>query len=74
MAAALTTNQTFSGVTTHWPADGSDERLAVDLSGLPVFDAERNVQGHRGFGICRDTALIASSRSCVRGPRSGSGR
>ncbi len=58
VAAALTTNQTFSGVTTQWPADGSDERLAVDLSGLPVFDAERNVQGHRGFGICRDTALM----------------
>ena len=58
VAAALTTNQTFSGVTTQWPADGSDERLAVDLSGLPVFDAERNVQGFRGFGICRDTALM----------------
>ena len=58
VAAALATNQTFSGVTTHWPVDGSDERLAVDLSGLPVFDAERNVQGFRGFGICRDTALM----------------
>ncbi len=58
VAAALATNQTFSGVTTQWPADGSDERLAVDLSGLPVFDAERNIQGYRGFGICRDTALM----------------
>ncbi len=58
VAAALTTNQTFSGVTTRWPADGSDQRLAVDLSGLPVFDAERNIQGYRGFGICRDTALM----------------
>jgi len=58
VAAALATNQTFSGVTTQWPVDGSDQRLAVDLSGLPVFDAERNIQGFRGFGICRDTALM----------------
>jgi PAS domain S-box-containing protein len=58
VAAALATNQTFSGVTTQWPVDGIDKRLAVELSGLPVFDAERNVQGFRGFGICRDTALM----------------
>src|SRR6186713_2144075 len=32
VAAALATNQTFSGVTTQWPVDDSDQRLAVDLS------------------------------------------
>ncbi len=24
------------------------------MSGLPVFDRERNFRGYRGFGICRD--------------------
>jgi PAS domain S-box-containing protein len=40
--------------------DGSDERLAVELSGLPVFDRERSFRGYRGFGICRDVARLAA--------------
>ena len=41
-----------------WRVDGSDERLAVELSGLPVFDRERAFRGYRGFGVCRDVARL----------------
>src|SRR5262249_52389075 len=54
VARAVASHDTWSGVTVHWPADGSRERLAVELSGLPVFDRERVFRGYRGFGVCRD--------------------
>ena len=31
-------------------------RLPVEMSGLPVFDRDRNFRGYRGFGVCRDVA------------------
>jgi signal transduction histidine kinase len=30
--------------------------LPVELSGLPLFDRDRNFRGYRGFGVCRDLA------------------
>ena len=41
------------------PGGRQRQRLAVELSGLPVFDRDRNFRGYRGFGICRDVARIA---------------
>ena len=43
-----------------WPVDDSDEQLTVELSGLPVFDRDRNFRGYRGFGVCRDLARLAA--------------
>ena len=37
-----------------WPLDDSDDQMVVEMSGLPVFDREREFTGFRGFGICRD--------------------
>ena len=51
---AVASRDTWSGITIDWPVDGADERLAVELSGLPVFDRERHFGGYRGFGVCRD--------------------
>ncbi|HEY6859083.1 MAG TPA: PAS domain-containing protein [Pseudolabrys sp.] len=53
VANALSARETFSGVVLFWPADHIDERLAVEMSGLPVFDRDRRFKGFRGFGICR---------------------
>ena len=53
---ALATRDTFSGLSVAWPIGG--ERLAVELSGLPVFDRERSFRGYRGFGVCRDVARL----------------
>ncbi|MDP2411115.1 MAG: PAS domain S-box protein [Pseudolabrys sp.] len=54
IADALTERATWSGVVVHWPVDDFDERLAVEMSGLPVSDRNREFEGFRGFGVCRD--------------------
>ena len=56
VARAFASRDTWSGITVAFPLDGSDTRLTVELSGLPVFDRDRNFRGYRGFGICRDVA------------------
>src|SRR5215467_3824536 len=65
IAAAMAARQTFSGIVLHWPLDDSDDQMVVEMSGLPVFDREREFTGFRGFGICRDrkTAESATSES-----------
>jgi PAS domain S-box-containing protein len=53
IANALAARETFSDINIEWPVDGSDGPLAVELSGLPIFDREREFKGFRGFGIYR---------------------
>jgi PAS domain S-box-containing protein len=50
---ALATRDTWSGITLNWPVDGGGQ-LAVELSGLPIYDRSQNFAGYRGFGVCRD--------------------
>jgi PAS domain S-box-containing protein len=54
VARAIAAQQTFSGIVLDWPVDGTGERLAIELSGLPVFDRDRRFAGFRGFALCRD--------------------
>jgi PAS domain S-box-containing protein len=56
VAAAVGSGTTFDSIPIGWPVGG--ERAAVELSGTPAFDADRTVQGYRGFGICRDAARL----------------
>ncbi len=58
VARAVATHETWSGIVISWPVDEGGERLPVELSGLPVFDRDRNFRGYRGFGVCRDIARI----------------
>ena len=58
IANALAARETFSGIVLFWPLDDFDERLAVEMSGLPIFDRDRQFRGFRGFGICRDAARL----------------
>ncbi len=58
IARALASRETWSGIVVSWPVDGSDERLPIELSGLPVSDRDRNFRGYRGFGVCRDVARL----------------
>ena len=62
IANALAAQETFSGIIVSWPADQIDERLAVEMSGLPVFDRDRHFKGFRGFGICRNTDRLREIR------------
>lgn len=53
VARALAARETWSGIVVEWPMDGSNERVAIEMSGLPTFDRDRRFTGFRGFGICR---------------------
>ena len=55
---AFATHDTWSGIALNWPVDGGGD-LPVELSGLPLFDRERNFVGYRGFGVCRDFEALA---------------
>jgi signal transduction histidine kinase len=55
---AVASHETWSGIVISWPVDEADDRLPVELSGLPVFDRDRSFRGYRGFGVCRDIARI----------------
>ena len=59
VAQAVASQDTWSGITIDWPVDGTDEKLTVELSGLPVFDRNRVFGGYRGFGVCRDARKIS---------------
>jgi PAS domain S-box-containing protein len=62
VAAAMAARQTFSGIVLLWPIDDSDDQMVVEMSGLPVFDREREFTGFRGFGICRDRKTTESTK------------
>ena len=55
---AIASRDTWSGIIVQWPIDGLLERVPVELSGLPVFDRDRQFRGYRGFGVCRDVARL----------------
>ena len=57
VARALASRDTWSGITVSFPADDSTVRIEAELSGLPVFDRDRNLRGYRGFGVCRDVRI-----------------
>ena len=73
---ALASRETWSGIVVSWPVDDSDERLPIELSGLPVFDRDRTFRGYRGFGVCRDVdhinALVRMRREEQKEPAASS--
>jgi PAS domain S-box-containing protein len=68
IAKAIASRDTWSGITIDWPVDGTDERLAVELSGLPVFDRDRHFGAYRGFGVCRDARRVFVAASLRQAP------
>jgi PAS domain-containing protein len=66
VAEAIASRETWSNITISWPIGGGDERLEVELAGLPAFDRSRNFLGYRGFGVCRD--LVRVERLAKRSP------
>ena len=59
IARALSLHSTWSGIVVDWPTDEAGERLPIEMSGLPVFNRDRQYAGYRGFGICRDMDKLA---------------
>jgi PAS domain S-box-containing protein len=60
IARALDAHDTWSGIVVDWPLDEAGERLAIEMSGLPIFDRDRQFCGYRGFAICRDVERLAT--------------
>ena len=60
VAAALAAQDTWSSIDVLWPVDDEDDRLPIEMSGLPVYDRERRFNGFRGFGVCRDVDRLAA--------------
>ena len=60
VAHALTSRETWSGIVVPWPAEDAQGPLAIEMSGLPVFDRDRQFAGYRGFGLCRDVDRLAA--------------
>ena len=61
IARAVATRETWSGLIASWPVGDGSTRVAVELSGLPVFDREKVFRGYRGFGVSRDIASLTVS-------------
>jgi len=53
LLARLATPATWSGHTVLWRTETPGEAAPVELSGVPVFGADRQLAGFRGFGIAR---------------------
>ncbi len=60
VASALASRATWSGIVVPWPVDDAEAPLPIEMSGLPVFDHDRQFAGYRGFGICRDVDRLAA--------------
>ncbi len=71
IARAIASRDTWSGLTVDWPVEGSDERLEIELSGLPIFERDRTFRGYRGFGVCRDIARLSALTAARRAASSG---
>jgi hypothetical protein len=55
----LTKRDTWSGKSVMWPIQGEALVAPVDLAALPSFDAARQFEGFRGFGIIRAADAVA---------------
>ena len=59
----------WQGLPLEWPVGRTSLRVPVELSGLPVYDAERRPRGFRGFGVIRlDTVSEAMLQQAERAP------
>jgi PAS domain S-box-containing protein len=58
IARALEQRDTWSGLTAWWPIEGSNVRVPVELTALPVFGGDQSFQGYRGFGILRPAEAL----------------
>uniref|UniRef100_Q07J95 histidine kinase n=1 Tax=Rhodopseudomonas palustris (strain BisA53) TaxID=316055 RepID=Q07J95_RHOP5 len=66
-AEAIASRRTWSGITLLWPVDVPDQRLRVEMSGLPAQDRDGRYIGYRGFGVCRDLEGLTRLAALRRG-------
>ncbi|MBB4040011.1 PAS domain S-box-containing protein [Microvirga flocculans] len=71
VAALFARHETWSGRTVFWTLGQGPRQVPVDWGGMPVFSADRELVGFRGFGLLRMDAIrerAISSQSAERLP------
>ncbi|MDF2118032.1 ATP-binding protein [Roseiarcaceae bacterium H3SJ34-1] len=58
LRAALTRQETWSGLKILWPFQDSNEAAPVTLGGLPTFDSDRTFTGFSGFGVINLDGIV----------------
>lgn len=53
IAALIERGETWSGRTVFWALEDASQEVPVDLAGMAVFGADREIIGYRGFGLLR---------------------
>jgi PAS domain S-box-containing protein len=53
IAALTERGETWSGRTVFWTLEDPSQEVPVDLAGMAVFGADREIIGYRGFGLLR---------------------
>lgn len=63
IAELLSRKDTWSGKSVLWPVQGTDIVVPIDLAALPAFNADREFEGFKGFGIIRTADAILDPNS-----------
>jgi PAS domain S-box-containing protein len=63
VARAVSRCETWTGLVVRFPLVGRSDGVPVELSGVPMFGADRAFAGYRGFGICRMVPTSSSARA-----------
>ncbi len=61
IARGFASCDTWASLDVWWPVEGEDCRIAVELTGLPIYGRLHGFQGYRGFGLCRPADVMAST-------------
>jgi len=65
LRAALTRQETWSGLKVLWPFRESNEAAPVTLGGLPTFDSDRTFTGFSGFGVINLDGVVEHTPAAV---------
>jgi PAS domain S-box-containing protein len=57
IAGLVARRETWSGRAVLWRIEGTDQGVQVELAGMPVWSADRQLAGFRGFGMVRGDAI-----------------
>ena len=63
IAHAVDAGETWTGLRIVWPVSDSDLLIPVELSALPLIEADRGMTGYSGFGLCRIEAAFEEPKT-----------
>ncbi|WP_319411368.1 ATP-binding protein [uncultured Cohaesibacter sp.] len=69
IASSFDSRDTWASLDVWWPVEGEPHRIAVELTGLPIYGHLHGFQGYRGFGLCKPHQRQALSQSAQDGAK-----